>query len=215
MFTATDQSLDGCLEVLRRAKRWRETISFDRPALLTVPVVSKFDAREEYKRAQQWRDKFASALPPFYSSWASKEVPLETLIARTTIPYAAYWSFGEELAVLLEPPQTTDSVRFYLETLAALIAQSLSNTELLVDAPERFIAAANRAGLTRAGYRYDIFLDGTQTCPNVPWQLLVDLRVTPHFPDEPRWFGMRFAPEPWKTGAFAQFVPCRQGKPDG
>ncbi len=89
MFTATEQSLNGCLEVLRRAQHARETIPFDRPALLTVPVVSKFDAREEYKRAQQWRDRFAATLPEFYSSWASKEVPVETLISRTTLPYVA------------------------------------------------------------------------------------------------------------------------------
>ncbi len=99
--------------------------------------------------------------------WSAR-VTWVTCCFQSPLPFASTsrirsinWSFGEELPVLLEPPQTTDSLRFYLETLAALIAQSLTNTELLVDAPERFIAAANRAGLTRAGYQYDIFLDST------------------------------------------------------
>ena len=47
-FTANNQSLQGSCDVVRRAKEARQQLPLDRPALLTMPIPSRFEQREEY-----------------------------------------------------------------------------------------------------------------------------------------------------------------------
>jgi HEAT repeat protein/MinD-like ATPase involved in chromosome partitioning or flagellar assembly len=161
VFTANHQSLDGCLRVVERAEIVRRALPFDRAALPIVPIPSHFDAREEYEQAKRWQLKFESRIGTFYHAWAEKGTEPADLIARTTIPYIAYWSFGEGLPVIEEKVRATDSIRFYLETIAALLAQRLSNTKLLVESSENYINMAMRAGQRIGGDKYDIYLSCT------------------------------------------------------
>ena len=50
--------------------------------------------------------------------------------------YVTYWSFGERLPVVEEKVRSTDSIRVYLETIAALVAHRLDHTDLLVESPK-------------------------------------------------------------------------------
>lgn len=160
LFMANRQSLEGCIEVIERSKRARQSTPFERAALPVLPVPSRIDTREELESVLEWKRKFEDRLGAYYGAWADQGIQSMELINRTTIPYVAYWSFGERLPVI-EEARGTDSVRFYLETIAALVAHRLSNTELLVESSESFIAAAARAGQRRSGFSYDIFVGFT------------------------------------------------------
>ena len=73
----------------------------------------------------------------------------------------AYWSFGEELPVVKDKIRGTSSVRFFLETIAALLAHRLSNTRLLLESSERYIEAAIGFGRRREGVASDVFMNFT------------------------------------------------------
>ena len=85
-----------------RAAAARKRLAFDRSALHVLPVPSRFDSKEEYARAQEWKTIFVEKTGRFMGSWLEKGAAVADVINRTIIPYVAYWSFGEGLPVVDE-----------------------------------------------------------------------------------------------------------------
>ncbi len=165
LFTANEQSLRGVLDVVERAEKARDDLPYDRSLLLTLPVPARFDAREEYRRAQYWQERFGRELAPLFRNWAVEKVPLEgvpveRLLGLLTIPYVSYWSFGEDLPALEEEDPTPEKIGYSLETLAATIAHQLDRSDLLVESRDSFVDAATRQGLRSRGdgYDFDVFI---------------------------------------------------------
>lgn len=144
LFTANQQSLHGSLEVAKRAARARNSLPFDRAKLLTLPVASRFEMRVEYEMAQQWLKTFADELRPLYAEWAHKDVTAEELLNHTRMPYIPYWSFGEKLPVIEKGTDDPEDIGFSLETLAALIAQKFSYSDVLVRNRDSFVSAVRK-----------------------------------------------------------------------
>jgi TIR domain/CobQ/CobB/MinD/ParA nucleotide binding domain len=148
MFTANAQSLGGCANIARRAMETRRKLPVNRPALLPLPIPARFEQREEYERAQQWRMRFASDLAPFFDRWRPINCDPVKLIDHLTVPYVPRWTFGEDLSVLQEPAGTTgtrspsQAVSFALETIAALLAQGFAKVDLLVSSRDEYVHAA-------------------------------------------------------------------------
>jgi hypothetical protein len=103
-FTANNQSFEGCCDVARRAMDARRNLPLDRPAIIPLPIVARFEQREEYDRAQTWRRRFANQLEPFLRVWSPPSIDLLKLVDMLTIPYVPRWNFDEEIAVLTEKP---------------------------------------------------------------------------------------------------------------
>lgn len=159
LFTANEQSLRGTLDIARRAVEAHDALPYDRAGLMIMPVPSRFDAREEYQRAESWQQRFATDLHPLVSTWAAREVPIERLLGHLTIPYVSYWSFGEDLPAIIETDPGPDKISYSLESLAAVIAHRLDRTALFAESRDSYVAAAARAG--RRGDvsgRYDVYL---------------------------------------------------------
>lgn len=152
MFTANAQSLEGCADIARRAMEARRKLPVDRPALIPLPIPARFEQREEYERAQQWRERFARDLAPFLDRWRSPGADAVKLLDLLTVPYVPRWTFGEDLAVMQESAGTAgtrtpgQAVSFALETIAALLAQGFSRIDLLVSSRDEYVHAA-RASL--------------------------------------------------------------------
>ncbi len=161
-FTANKQSIDGVLQVLDQAILTRNRLVFDRPRLLAVPVPSRFDQGVEYERSEQWRRVFKSRFARCYRDWAAQGVPPDVLIGHTTIPYSAYWSFGEELPVLSENQREPSYISYRFATLAALVGHRLENTELLATSRDSYVDSAMRVGYRRGGFTYDVYVSYTQ-----------------------------------------------------
>lgn len=158
LLTGNEQSLRGTLEVASRVTTAHDALPYDRAGLMIVPVPTRFDAREEYRRAESWQHRFATELSGLYRNWAARFVPVEVLLGHLTIPYVSYWSFGEELPAIIESEPTPENINYSLQALAAVIAHRLDKTELLAQSRDSYVAAAARAGLREGSYRYDVFL---------------------------------------------------------
>jgi MinD-like ATPase involved in chromosome partitioning or flagellar assembly len=178
MFTANHQSLDGAIEVAHRSTKARSGLPYDRGRLLVLPVPSRFDAREEYDRAVSWKRTFAEKLPPFYADWAVKETTAEQLIERTTIPYFARWTFGEELPVVTETARGPDFISYYLETLAAVVAHRLARSDLLVESRDSYVDAAHRAGLRGGRFEHDVFVSYSRASEHAALDLANRLKAS-------------------------------------
>src|SRR5262249_47795253 len=70
------------------------------------------------------------------------------------------------LPFIEETTRQTDSIGFYMEVLAALLAQRLGNTTLLVESSESFVDTARRAGRHKEGFTYDLFIDASDDLSN-------------------------------------------------
>ena len=160
-FTANRQGVDGVLKVRDQAIRARNRLPFDRARLFTVPIPSRIDLAVEYERAEQWRQTFRREFEHCYRDWVVQGTDLGTVMGHTTIPYSAYWSFGEELPALTENPREPSYVTHSLATLAALLVHRLDKTELLATSRDAFVDSAARLGGRRQGFGYDVFISST------------------------------------------------------
>lgn len=148
LFTANLQSLRGSLDVVSRAKQTRNSLPFDRAKLLVLPIATRFEMRVEYELAQQWLKTFATELQAIYAEWAHKNVTAEELLNYTRVPYIPFWSFGEKLPVIEKGTDDPDDIGASLETLAALVAQKFSYSDVLIRNRDSFVSAVrNRAEL--------------------------------------------------------------------
>ena len=167
LFTANRQSINGAMEVVRRAQALRSQLPYGRSAFLTLPVPARFEIKDEYSRAQEWKDLFARELESFVRPWLSRELEMARAIDMATIPYFPYWSFGEEIAVLREPAgsagvRSSGIISFSLETIAALIAHRLGRTDLLHTSRDDYVHAARRGAERSESNSYDVFLSFSQ-----------------------------------------------------
>lgn len=141
-FAANTQSITGVLDVARRAAAARDALPYDRAGLLTVPLLTRFDAREEYERAAAWRTRIADRTAELLRTWLPKEVPPRDLVEQLTVPYLSYWSFGEEVPAAVERSGSPESVTYSLATVAALLAHRLQGADLLVASRDSYVRAA-------------------------------------------------------------------------
>ncbi|HWW61402.1 MAG TPA: toll/interleukin-1 receptor domain-containing protein, partial [Thermoanaerobaculia bacterium] len=148
-FTPNEQSVTGSMDVARSADTQRRKSDIDRSRLLFVPVPSRFDKRVEKETADLWLKRFAKECAPLFKTWAHADVTPEQLLTFIRVPYVAYWSYGERLPVIEEGTRDPESIGYAFETLAALLAHRLSETEVLVHNRDSYVAAA-RVGATQS-----------------------------------------------------------------
>jgi TIR domain len=161
----------------------------DRPAILPLPIPGRFEQREEYDRARDWRSRFATELAPFLETWAPRGVDFLKLIDLLTIPYVPRWTFGEELAALLEPAGSTgtrtpgQAASYALETLAAVLIQGFAKVDLLASSRDEYVHASrslaqNRRSEDRRSLR--IFVSYTASDHEVAREITRSLNDAPN-----------------------------------
>ncbi|MET8849019.1 CATRA system-associated protein [Amycolatopsis sp. NPDC004625] len=141
LFTANRQSILGAMEAARRADAARNLLPFDRARLTVLPVLSRFDNREEYDRSETWRRIVVDETAELYRTWLDQTVEPATMARHLTLPYVSYWSFGEQLPVLSEQTPGADQIGFALETVAAVVACRLDRTDLLAENRDAYVAS--------------------------------------------------------------------------
>ena len=131
LFTSTDSSVEGCLEIVSRAREAREHLPLDRGQLLAVPVPSRDESRTEYERAGQWKQVYATKFESLYKDWLPSESMIQEAIEVLKIPYVPYWSFGERLPALEEKSGDPAGLAYAYEILARLLVSKLDWNEAL------------------------------------------------------------------------------------
>ncbi len=138
--TANRQSIDGLRRVAELAERNRDRLPVDRGLLRVLPVLTRFEGRVEVERSQSWLKEFQGAFDPLVRRWISEGSSAPDLLNRVRIPHVAYWSFGEDLAVVEEGTHDPEGVGYALETLAALLQHGLDDADRLLGSRESYVA---------------------------------------------------------------------------
>lgn len=180
-FSANYQSLEGAIDVTKRVISERKNLPYDRGKLITLPVLSRIDLREEYELGKSWLKIVEKKLKPFYAEWVHKKVSVSDFIRLTLVPYVSYWSFGEKLAVVEEPRNDAESINYSLQTLAALLAKDCSETETLVENRDTFVSSVSKESISPKKRRDPQKLSLRARCQKtidkddfIAWQRLVD-----------------------------------------
>lgn len=163
MFTANEQSFKGVMKVADSAKAQRSKLPVSRGSIQFVPLASRFEGQVEKNISDRWLRRFARDTAKWYGEWAREGVRAKDLLTFLRVPYVPFWSFGEELPVLKERKGDPLSISYAFETVAALLAQHLANTDVLVSARDSFVAAARaHSSVTPTteteGFKYHVFL---------------------------------------------------------
>ena len=159
LFTPNQQSLEGAIQVVDRARTQRDHLPLERPPFLALPVPSRCDFKDHPDLADKWMATFALELGRFYDDWRG-EVAYDRLLQLSRVDYRSRQSFGEELPAIDERPDDPDTVTWRIATIAALLARGLRGGGELAKNRDGFVAGA-RAGLLLgrdSGFEHELFL---------------------------------------------------------
>jgi len=162
-FTANQQSLDGIIDVMKRARNSRDHLPFERNYLIGVPIPSRDESMTEYAAAREWRKIFASKLSELYQDWLHRDKTPEDALKLLRIPYIPYWSFGERLPVVEEGTDDPKSLGFSYEFVAKLLANHLEWDKSLKDHKTIFISHAKEDAETARRLNADLEREGFST----------------------------------------------------
>lgn len=139
MFTANAQSLNGVKYVLKRAQVHHNNYPYSRVNLKALPIASRFNEEVQFAFAQEWIQKFADNMQPFYADWLPESISAATLVKHTTIKSRPYWSFGERLPVIESGTINPADIGYTFENLAALLAHKLTGADRFIKNRKAYI----------------------------------------------------------------------------
>ena len=143
-FTPTEQGLAGTAEVAKKALAARQDLPVDRLKLLTMPIASRLDVDQEFELSEEWLRRSAEAMSELYADWVPANIKRLDLLKLTKIPYKAYFSFGEKLAVMEESAVDPSALTYAYTNLAAMIGNNLQRIGELRSSRDVFVALASR-----------------------------------------------------------------------
>lgn len=143
VFTATEQGMQGVVEVARRAAKAQQRLPFDRHPILFLPLPSRIDS-SEFKLTDRWLDRAARDMAEFYDDWLPKPVNKRDFVGFIKIPYQAYFSFGETLPVIEQGTISRDGPGAAYENLAALIAGKMEKAADMMLMRDEYIHRVSR-----------------------------------------------------------------------
>jgi MinD-like ATPase involved in chromosome partitioning or flagellar assembly len=115
------QNLDGCKRIFSSIHHARANLPFDRSKLLILPIVARLDGREESQLSKDWLQRCVNAFQPMFDDWLPKECTPLDVLERTKLPHVPRYSFGEELAVLIERESDPDQLPYYYAAITQII----------------------------------------------------------------------------------------------
>jgi hypothetical protein len=133
VFTANEQSFTRGVQIAFGVQQARRELAVHRPPLAILPLLGRFDGREEVDEAQRWLDRFAIELKPFYDDWLPGRFTPRQVLELTKIPYIAKFSFGEPLPVVTQGISDPDGPGFYLNKVAGLLANDFRSVERMLE----------------------------------------------------------------------------------
>ena len=132
VFTTTEESAKGAIEVVERAQRGRQKLAYDRSRLLVFPLPSRYDGRTQYQEAKKWLNDFAQWFGPCYSDWLPTGITALQVIERTKLPYIGYFSFGTQMPAAIEGTSDPESLGYAYNVAATIIADEFQQVERLM-----------------------------------------------------------------------------------
>jgi MinD-like ATPase involved in chromosome partitioning or flagellar assembly len=175
-FTATYQSLEGAVDVARRAQTARERMPIDRGSFPVLPIPCRIHTGEEEGLEKEWSQHFEKYLDVLFAPWKDRSIPTREYIAHLRVREQARWSFGEQLPVRSETIDDPNRISYAFANIAALVDKRLTDTGGIVRQRHEYVAsAAGNAGLaapdSAAQFDYDVFI----SYPRQEWEAVQQL----------------------------------------
>lgn len=125
LFTATNQGWNGTKDVVLKAIRNQNEMSYDRERLKILTIPTRVD-NSENDLMKFWLNKFSEDVKDMIGNWMSESVGIQDFIYKISIPYVAYYSYGERLAVINETSNPL-GIGYAIDSISSLIANNLNN----------------------------------------------------------------------------------------
>jgi cellulose biosynthesis protein BcsQ len=160
LLTTNDQNLQGTVDVVKDVRDARDQLPLDRGHLYVLPVPSRVESWTEYSSAREWHQKFQEALGPLIEEWlprpevAGREIHSRDVLDQVTLPYVAYWSFGEGLPVVEEGTEGKLTLGRAYGYLAALIERRLDYVAAVAAEPAVQAVSGTRTVVEQAEAAY-------------------------------------------------------------
>jgi hypothetical protein len=117
----------------------RKELPFDRMKLLTVPIASRLDVDKEFELSQRWLARAAEKLKDLYADWLPMDAESIDILQLTKIPYRAYFSFEEKLAVMEESKTDRTSLRDSYSILGTLLVGEFKDVDKLLKGRDQYV----------------------------------------------------------------------------
>ena len=141
-YTPTMQSMKGVKDIAYKAVQAQMNIPFDREKLLTFPIPTRIDSQTEFKITQEWISRFSKELSVAYEDWIPKAISKKDFIELIKIPYIPFFSYGEQLPVIIQGMNDPAGLGYAYENIASILANNLEEIELFVERREDYIRKA-------------------------------------------------------------------------
>lgn len=128
LLTATEQGLNGTARIAEKAQNAHAALPFDREKLLIMPVPARID-QSEYTLTQEWLNKIATRLKPFYEDWIPANIDINEFMRLIKIPYIPYFSYGEKLPVIEQGVSDPAGLGYAYENLGMLLAREVETVD--------------------------------------------------------------------------------------
>ena len=132
-FTANEQSFEGALRILNSIHLERRNLAVPRSPLMILPLLSRFDRRDEVAESDKWLARFARDMKPVFDDWLPRQYSPSQILELTKIPYITRFSFGEPLPVLTHSLTDPELPGFYLKNVARLIRTDFREAAQIID----------------------------------------------------------------------------------
>lgn len=141
LLTATEQGLSGTARIAEKAQAAHSALPFDREKLLIMPVPARID-QSEYALTQEWLNKIATKLKPYYEDWIPKQIDMNDFMRLIKLPYIPYFSYGEKLPVIEQGVSDPAGLGYAYENLAMLLMRGLDAIDEFFESREIYLARA-------------------------------------------------------------------------
>ena len=109
-----------------------------------MPVPTRFDVDNEFRQYKRWLSCCSKVVEELYADWLPITVEKTEMLEITKIPYKAYYSFGQRLAVAEESTVDPTSLGYAYTTLTALVANKLENAAQLRESRDTYVRRASK-----------------------------------------------------------------------
>jgi MinD-like ATPase involved in chromosome partitioning or flagellar assembly len=129
LFTANQQSVDGTLDVAEKVGNARQKLKVDRMPVTILPIPARIDKTVEYEEVKKWTKVFIEKFSVYYKKWLPKNLMPERILEEITIPYVAYYSFGEKLPVMEDSLTKKESPAYFYSQIAKIFESNFRDVE--------------------------------------------------------------------------------------
>ena len=129
LFTANQQSVEGTIEVAEKVVNARQKLNVDRMPVTILPIPARIDKTVEYEEVKKWTKLFINNFSDYYKKWLPKNLTPERILEEITIPYVAYYSFGEKLPVIEDSLTKKESPAYFYSQIAKILESNFRDVD--------------------------------------------------------------------------------------